>query len=229
MSDLALKDLKAGLDCLKRCWDSDWWEWRRGSRPHFWRWPLEYQVSIRDGIQLWLKGEVAQWRVPQRQERDPRIHEGMRGKNWTAREKGYIVKGSVYSLTSFFAVPKGETDIRMVYDGTKSGFNGTCWAPWFMLPTVEQHIRATMPGSYMGDLDIGEMFLNFVLHETVQKYCGVDLTCLFPEEVQPGQVLWERWSRCGMGFTSSPYQTIQGVLWAEELILGDRFDPKKSI
>jgi len=29
-----------------------------------------------------------------------------------------------------------------------------------------------------------------------------------------------------MGFKSSPFQTVQGILVAEEVILGDRLDPK---
>jgi hypothetical protein len=28
----------------------------------------------------------------------------------------------------------------------------------------------------MGDLDIGEMFLNFPLHASLQKVCGVDMS-----------------------------------------------------
>jgi hypothetical protein len=28
----------------------------------------------------------------------------------------------------------------------------------------------------MGDLDIGEVFLNFPLHSSLQELCGVDLT-----------------------------------------------------
>ncbi len=220
----AKRDLIAGMDCLSRCWDSDWWEWRRGSRPHFWRWPRPYLSAIRDGLPVWLTGTPTPWRVPQRKEQDPRLHDGMRAKIAAVRAKGYIVPGTVVSLTSFFAVPKGDTDIRMVYDGTKSGFNHMCWAPWFMLPTVDQHIRATVPGSFMGDLDIGEMFLNFVLHASVRKYCGVDLTTLFPSEALPNHVLWEVWARCGMGFTFSPYQAVRGVLWAEEFILGDRYN-----
>lgn len=32
-----------------------------------------------------------------------------------------------------------------------------------------------------------------------------------------------------MGFNSSPYQTVQGVLAVEEVILGDRFNPKKAL
>jgi hypothetical protein len=39
------------------------------------------------------------------------------------RDRKYVVHGEVLSLTSFFAVPKGVDDIRVVFDGTKSGLN----------------------------------------------------------------------------------------------------------
>jgi hypothetical protein len=114
-----------------------------------------------------------------------------------------------------------------VYDGIKSGFNQVLWEPWFPLPTIEQHLRVATVGCYMADIDIGRMFLSFVLHESIRVFCGVDLTSVFPELLlHLGlMVLWYCWARCGMGFTSSPYQTVQGVLVAEEVILGDRCNP----
>jgi hypothetical protein len=94
----------------------------------------------------------------------------------TVREKEYLVPGKVKSLTSFFAVHKGEGDVTIVYDGTKSGLNGQLWAPWFPLPSVNSHLCCTQPGSYMGDIDFSEQFLNFMLHERIRPYAGVDLT-----------------------------------------------------
>jgi hypothetical protein len=35
----------------------------------------------------------------------------------------------------------------------------------------------------MADLDIVEQFLNFILHEKVQEFAGVDFTSYFPEEL----------------------------------------------
>ena len=37
------------------------------------------------------------------------------------------------SYMFMFDVPKGDSDVRMVYDGSKSGFNDATWAPWFAL------------------------------------------------------------------------------------------------
>jgi hypothetical protein len=64
----------------------------------------------------------------------------------------------------------------MVYDSTKSGLNVSLWPPWFPLPTIEMHLRSIVPGLYMGDIDIGDMFLNFMLHKSIQPAAGVDLT-----------------------------------------------------
>jgi len=51
--------------------------------------------------------------------------------------KGYISDGQVNSPTGYFRVPKGLDDIRMVYDGMRSGLNTALWAPNFGLPTVD--------------------------------------------------------------------------------------------
>jgi len=61
--------------------------------------------------------------------------------------------------------------------------------------------------SYWGaDNDYEKMFLNFWLHPDLQKYCRVDLTQTFPEEVEEGDnVVWEAWSRNAMGLSPSPY------------------------
>ncbi len=67
-------------------------------------------------------------------------------------------------------------------------------------------------GTWMSDLDVGEMFLNFVLHQSLQPQCGVDLAPYFPEEAaKAGGKLIEAWHRAGMGFKWSPYQCVQGT------------------
>jgi hypothetical protein len=143
-----------------------------------------------------------------------------------ARDKGCVDVGLVKSLISFFDVPKGLTDIRMACDGTKSGLNEKLWAPWFPLPAVDSLLRTVEAGAWMADNDVGEMFLNFVLHESMQAMCGVDLTKYFPDGVPEGtRALWERWTRCAMGLGPSPCQTCQGMMWSLEIIFGDRHDP----
>jgi hypothetical protein len=79
-------------------------------------------------------------------------------------------------LTQFFKVSKGEFDIRMVYNGTSSGLNDWLWVPLFPLPTITTLARAVEVDTHMGDLDVGEMFLNFILELKASVRAGLDLT-----------------------------------------------------
>jgi hypothetical protein len=87
--------------------------------------------------------------------------------------KGYIDEGEVRSLTSYFSVPKGSNDIHMVYDASASGLYQCLWVPNFWLPSAEGLVETMTKDSWMGDLDMGEQFLNFHLHPELQKYCGI--------------------------------------------------------
>jgi hypothetical protein len=190
----------------------------------FWRWPEEFQERIRDGIKPWISGELEPWRRAQRGHRDPTKTHQVKSKLDKIRKRGYVEAGYVESLISFSDVEKGSDDIRMVYDGSASGLDDLLWAPWFHLPTLETLQRSVEPGTFMSDNDVEEMFLNFMLHEDLRKLCGVDFTLYYPEELaaSTSKGIWERWQRCAMGLRPSPYQAVQGLLWAEEVILGDR-------
>ena len=112
----------------------------------------------------------------------------------------------------------------MVYDASVSGLNDSLWAPRFAMPTLNTHLRAVEGNTYMGDCDIGDCFLNFILHESVRPYAGVDLTH-YSNKTDVGNQVWERWTRAPMGLTTSPYQACQAVAFAEEFVLGDPKDP----
>ena len=81
--------------------------------------------------------------------------------------------------------------------------------PRFALPTISSHLRQVEAGTFMCDLDVGEMFLNFVLHPGLRPLTGVDLT-FYTNTGQVGR-LWECWQRAAMGLTSSPYHACQGM------------------
>ena len=79
-----------------------------------------------------------------------------------------------------------------------------------------------MPGAHT-DLDIGEMFLNFILHESMCQYSGVDLDHMrcakaddaaWEEERKNRYGVLERWVRNWMGTTDSPQRSIQMLLKA---------------
>jgi hypothetical protein len=113
------------------------------------------------------------------------------------------------SLTSFFAVAKGATDISMVYNGTSSGMNAHLWASWFALPTICALMRALELNTYMADSDIEEMFLNFILEESCARLAGVDLTHYVEkgEGAPEGNRHLVRWGRCLMGGPSPLIKT----------------------
>jgi hypothetical protein len=177
------EDWLAGSDCIRRCTLATWWDWEAGSRPFHWRWPSEYRKIFHDGLPPWLLSTPKTVTVPQCGEANTGTRELIREKLQKVRSRGYLEAGYVKALTPFFTVPKGDSDVRLFYNGTKSGLNDCLWAPWFHLPTVGQLLRAVLPGTYMADIDVGEQFLNFVLHNAVHPYAGVDFTLLFPEEL----------------------------------------------
>mmetsp|Transcript_17572 Transcript_17572/g.49639 ORF Transcript_17572/g.49639 Transcript_17572/m.49639 type:complete len:1287 (+) Transcript_17572:10428-14288(+) len=219
------EEFQAAQESIQRARRASWWKWNDGSRPFFWRWPLEYQDIIRKGLPVHFHSVSPSNRRPQRGVDNQETRAKMQEKLDTVRSRRYITPGPVNSLTSFFSVPKGEDDVRMVYDATASGLNDSIWVPSFSLPTINTHLRGVNHNTYMADNDIGEMFLNFTLHESMQKLCGVDLTLYCnQDEVTKSGVVWERWNRAAMGLKSSPYQAVQAMLFAEEVIRGNPTD-----
>jgi hypothetical protein len=161
------QDLLAGCECLWRACEADWWEWKAGSHLFFWRWPQAHREAARDGYPPFVRSALPEYKRPQPPERDVGLRLQVREKLSSVRSKRYIDKGEVKSLTSYFGVPKGEQDIRMVYDASRSKLNEALWAPNFGLPTVDTLVRGIDEGTWLGDIDIGEMFLNFMLHPSL--------------------------------------------------------------
>jgi hypothetical protein len=138
----------------------------------------------------------------------------------------YLLYGMILSLTWFFAVPKGDTDFRMVYNGTSSGMNAHLWAPWFTLPMICALLRTLDLDTFMVDSDIGEIFLNFMLEESCARLAVVYLTHYVEkgEDAQDFRRHLSRWVRCLMGGTFYLYQTGQGMGHVKERIMGDPND-----
>jgi hypothetical protein len=129
-----------------------------------------------DGLKLWYKGKPPTYIQAQRPESYPVQQALMVDKLLKVIERRYFEYGDIISLTQFFKVSKGEFDIRMVYNGTSSGLNDWLWVPWFPLPTITMLAREVEVGTHMGYLDVGEMFLNFILEFRARVRTGVDLT-----------------------------------------------------
>jgi hypothetical protein len=91
----------------------------------------------------------------------------------------------------------------------KSGLNQSLWVPNFGLFTVDVLVHNVSEQSWMGDLDIGGMFLIFCMLPDLQPYCRVDLRPYFQDECLGTQTLWERWVRCMMGLNFPPFVCIK--------------------
>jgi hypothetical protein len=111
--------ITAGHDAIRRCANTNWFEWLKGSAPLFWNWPRRYQKEVRDGQPHYLTGTFgAPYLKAQSRHKDPAKHELIRAKVVNDRRWDYIRAGEVVSGTSFFSVDKGAMDIWMVYNGT---------------------------------------------------------------------------------------------------------------
>ena len=77
----------------------------------------------------------------------------------------------------------------MVYNGMSSSLNEVIWAPQFTLPTMSTKRREIELGTNMGDIDIGKMFLNFMMQKIIRKCFGVDVMYIRPKE--PKLLDWE--------------------------------------
>ena len=80
------------------------------------------------------------------------------------------------NLTQYFTVPKGDGDVRMVFNGKKSGLTGALWAPSFWLPNAVSMLRILSFGHKAVDIDLGEHFLNHPLHDSLIPFSAIDLS-----------------------------------------------------
>jgi len=103
---------------------------------------------------------------------------------------------------------KGDEDIRLVYDRTRSRVNQIIWAPSFFLLTSISFAQILEVNTYQLNMDVGEMFLNFPLNKTIRPYYRVNLTS-FRNDIE--EFTNEYQFRCNMtwmGFSPSPYLAV---------------------
>jgi hypothetical protein len=134
----------------------------------------------------------------------------------------YFEIDSVKSLTTFFGVPNGDADMPVVYDGTVPGLNLALPFSWFMLANTNSHLRTVDPDTFMGDVDIAEMFLKLFLDWHFRKYAGDDLMSYFGEDLEiDNDTFWVLWGIISMGIVPSPYYAVQIMAWLDETVFGD--------
>ena len=170
----------ACADALYKWSSSSWWQWDNGSRLMFWRWGLHSKIALL-GMTPWISSQLPNYFKRMSSPKANLKHLYFQ-KLQDVITKGYIKIPSshkihnIKSLFDWFGVPKGDSDIRMVYNGTSCGLNEAVWAPNFWLPTAKSAARCLSYNYCFMDKDLGEMFLNFPLHQTLVQYSGVDLS-----------------------------------------------------
>lgn len=229
-------------ECIEKAAAATWWEWDEGSRPFFWLWEPSARDWACDGQPHFQTQELPKFTKPQQAPKTEEDRIMVWKKLSKVRKRRYIDTGEVVTLMHYFYVPKGTDDIRMVYNGTASGVNDCLFAPHFSLPTISHVARALAPNYYQADLDVGEMFLNFMLGKALRPYSGVDVSHVktrksdfkhhgpeplvdYPDWEKGRVKRWERWVRNWMGMRDSPYRSGQLMIIAKEMAYGDRHDP----
>jgi hypothetical protein len=61
-----LKTIDAGGEALRYAAKASWWKWDGGNFPFFWRWPVEFQREIRDGVRQRFSYDPPECHVKQR-------------------------------------------------------------------------------------------------------------------------------------------------------------------
>jgi hypothetical protein len=219
------QDQEAITNMLWHLTHTSWFEFNAGSRLVHFRFPERYRKEARDGVKTFFERPVPTTRKSQPIIEDEKIRVKMKEKIGKVLKRRYLPPSDslVKSYIKYFAVPKGEDDIRMMYDATANKLNEVVWVPTFWLPTIDLLVRAVGLTSWMTGRDVGDMFLNYQLHEDVKPFTGVDLTSLYDGPEDPG-LRMAVWDRNLMGFAASPYNSIKMALVAKEICKGDCFE-----
>ena len=109
----------------------------------------------------------------------------------------------------------------MVYNAIKCSLNDALWAPNFFLPIVDSILHNSLSATWFGDIDLGEMFLNYALDLDLREYAGVDVTEVDSEMSTSSKRVLERWTQTLMRFCPLPYMATQQFSWSAEIIMGN--------
>jgi hypothetical protein len=163
----------AGALTVSHAAQSDFWEWLNGSGIFFWRWPEEHQRDLALGLAPQRTSEPHASRLKQVKLGVDKTRDQLLEKIIKLEQQGYLSPGEPLSLLNYFVVPKGESDIRTVFDGTKSGLNQVLFSNWYPLPQVDALLCCLEEGYFCSDNDVGEQFYNFPFIRTCCLTAGL--------------------------------------------------------
>jgi hypothetical protein len=127
----------------------------------------------------------------------------------------------------YMTIDKGTKDIRVVWSNTETGVNGSIFCLRMFLPNGDSMYRRLPPSGWMGDMDGGEMFKNFMLHPDEIPLHGVKIL----------EKLWKKlgleanvlvWERMLFGDRPAPLYASRMFLQAIEMAKQSRYDETTS-
>ena len=216
------RDVHACREALRRACNASWWEWVDGSSLFYWRWPVEFRKRIRDGTPFCRMSTILPWKGQNYTIDTAEEQAAVEKKEDKFINRRYIELADKPPMIHIprFTVPK-DTDIRVVWDCTRTGVNDKLFCPKFFLPTAQNLFDVIHPQSYSADFDIGEQFHNFPLHIKDRPLFGVKITRKMDNETITKLY---QWAVILMGAKPSPYLAVQAMYWALEIVLGDPTD-----
>lgn len=136
------EDIEAVHDIIRRVKAASYWEWHRGSRLFFWRFPEEWRDDARDGVEFWKLDTPPSGIFPNIPAETREAELTIRKKIFKLLFRGYQEHGFVKLVIPRFSIVKATegnviTDIRCIWDCKANGLNAVLWAPGFRLPSAE--------------------------------------------------------------------------------------------
>jgi hypothetical protein len=128
------RDRDAIANMLWHSTHTNWFEYNAGSRLIHFRFPKHYRKEARDGIRPFFEKSGPTTQQSQPTIDDPVTCAKVMEKIKKVIKRRYLTTSSgatIKSYIKYFAFPKGEDDIRMVYDATANKLNDAVWAPSF--------------------------------------------------------------------------------------------------
>ena len=221
-TDDLVQDADKGAQILSQVCQGSWWEWSSGSSLFFWRWNGRNQRrAARDGMEIFVSGKLPSSHTKPARFSSPTQMHLVASKVDGMLQRRYLEEGFVRSNVNYFTVPKGEEDVRVVFDGTSSGLNEALWAPNFFLPSARAAALLITFSTWLADVDFGEMFHNFFVSNRIRKFSGVDVSPLAsalqtPIKRDKRGAYIVRWTRLFMGMRPSPYiATMRYYYWGD--------------
>ena len=110
------KDVSLGRAVLSQVLSGTWWDWANGSSLIFWRWNGVEQIrAARDGMHIFIQRPLPRGRKLKQLNLNTEQKLSVAGKLESMVAKAYLEPGFVSNALHFFAVPKGDSDIRVVF------------------------------------------------------------------------------------------------------------------